>query len=634
MLQEIRDRAQGWIAWAIVFLISIPFALWGIQSYLGLGSEPVAANVNGNEITVRTLDIQFQRFRQQLREQLGAAYRPEMFEDTKLREEVLDRLIKDKLLQQTSDELGLRAGGAMIQATILGMEIFQKDGRFDQETYERALRLQGLSSAEFEERVRQQLIMAQLSQAVQTGSFVTPYELRESQRLLKQTREVSYFVVPASDFKLSDPLSDEEVGAYYEANTAAFATPEKIKVEYILLDAETAGKTVDVDEDLLRGYYENNQDEFGRPEQRQASHILIQVAADANLAVVDEAKAKIEDLAERISNGESFAELAKQNSQDPATAASGGDIGFIARGVMNAPAFDEALFNLEEGAVSDPVRTNFGFHLIKLTGIKGGDVKPFDDARAEVEAAYRKVEGERLYFEMAEQLADLSYEDPDSLEPAASALGLSVEQSDWFTRDQGTGVFAKSKVRSIAFGDDVLQEHNNSELIEIDGTSSMVLRTLDHQEASVQPLDEVKAQITETLQQQKSQQQAKAEAEKRLAEITAGASLSAVAGSYEVTGPMTVDRNNKEIPPGLSSALFSTAKPESGGSSTGSVRLASGDVAVYLLSGVSEGTVDESANQQLIANMRRMLGRDHYNMVLSGLESRADIEILKHEESE
>jgi peptidyl-prolyl cis-trans isomerase D len=633
MLQEIRDKAQGWIAWAIVILISIPFALWGIQSYLGIGSEPVAATVNGSEITVRTLDTQFQRFRQQIREQLGAAYRPELFDDARMREEVLNRLIKDRVLQQTADELGLRAGSTMVQAAILGMDAFQKDGRFDQESYERALRLQGLVPAEFEERVRQELIMGQLSQAVQAGSFITPREINESQRLLKQTREVSYFVIPAGDFKLSDAVSDEEVSAYYEANSNAFVTPEKVKVEYILLDARTAGQTVDVDDEKLRGYYENNQDEFGRPEQRKASHILIQVAADADQAVVDEAKAKVEALAERIANGESFDELAKQNSQDPASAASGGDLGFITRGTM-APSFDEALFSLEEGVVSEPVRTNFGFHLIKVTGIKGGDVKPFEDARAEVEAAYRKVEGERLYFEMADQLADLSYEDPGSLEPAATALGLSVQQSDWFTREQGTGAFAKAKVRTAAFSDDVLQEHNNSELIEIDGTSSVVLRILDHQEASVQPLDEVKAQITETLQQQKAQQQAQAEADKRLAEMAAGASLSAVAGSYQVTGPVTVDRNNREVPPGLSSALFRTEKPAPGGSSSGSAELAGGDFAVYQLSGVTEGSTEDDTNQQLLANMRRMLGKDYYEMALSGLESRADIEILKNTETE
>ncbi|MBT3054845.1 MAG: SurA N-terminal domain-containing protein [Candidatus Thiodiazotropha sp. (ex Codakia orbicularis)] len=633
MLQVIRDKAQGWIAWAIVILISIPFALWGIQSYLGVGSEPIAATVNGAEINERTLDNQYQRFRQQLREQLGAAYRPEMFDDARMRKEVLNRLIRDELVQQTSNRMGLRAGSNMIQASILSMPTFQKDGRYDQQTYERALRLQGLSPAGFEDRVRRALVAEQLSQAVNAGSFVTPKELNESQRLLKQTRELSYFVVPASDFKLFDELSDDEIKAYYEANQSAFISPEKVKVEYILLDAGTAGGTIDVDEERLRGYYENNQDEFGLPEQRQASHILILAAADADQSTVDEAKAKIDALAERVRNGESFEELAKQNSQDPGSAASGGDLGFFGKGIMD-PAFESAVYALQEGGVSEPVRTSFGFHLIKLTGIKDGTVKPFEEARTEIEAAYRKFEGERLYFELAEQLADLSYEDPGSLESAASVLELSIQQSDWITREQGAGVFANLKVRTAAYSDDVLKEHNNSELIEIDGTSSLVLRVLDHQESSVLPLDEVKQQITETLQQQKAEQQAQAEAEKRMAEMAAGAPLSDVAESYAVTGPMTVDRNDRQIPPGLSSALFRTAKPAAGGSSPGTARLAGGDFAVYLLTGVTEGSADDKSNLQQQESLRRMLGRDHYEMVLTDLESRADIEILLNADSE
>ncbi|MEW8507558.1 MAG: SurA N-terminal domain-containing protein [Candidatus Thiodiazotropha sp.] len=634
MLQEIRDRAQGWIAWAIVILISIPFALWGIQSYLGVGSEPVAATVNDFEITERTLDSQFQRFRQQLREQLGAAYRPELFDDAKMRDEVLNRLIRDEVLHQASDRMGLRAGSRMIQSAILAMPMFQKDGRYDQQTYERALRLQGLSTAGFEERVRTSLVAEQLSQAVQVGSFLTRGEISESERLQKQTREISYFVIPAAEFKLSEPPSDDEINAYYQANESAFISPERVKVEYIFLDAETAGSTVTVDDDLLLGYYENNQDEFGLPEQRKASHILIQAASDADQVAVDDAKSRIEALAERLKSGESFAELAKQNSQDPGSATSGGDLGFFTKGIM-APAFETAVFGLEEGAISEPVRTEFGFHLIQLTGIKDGDVKSFDQARAEVEAAYRKTEGERLYFEMAEQLADISYEDPGSLEPAAAALGLATQQSEWFTREQGTGVFANPKVRTAAFSEDVLQEQNNSELIEIDGTSALVLRIQDHQEASVKPLDDVAAQIVETLQQQKAEQQAEAEAERRLTEVAAGKPFSEAAGSYTVSGPLSVKRNDTQIPPGLSSTIFRAEKPSAGGSTQGSARLAAGDYAVYLLTAVTEGSAEAGANnQQQLESMRRILGRDHYEMVLSDLESRADVEILLSSDSE
>lgn len=634
MLQEIRDKAQGWIAWAIVILISIPFALWGIQSYLGIGSEPVAANVNGVEITERGLESRFQRFRQQLRDQLGAAYRPELFDDVRMRKEVLNRMVGEEVLQQASHEMGLRAGNSMIQATILGMSMFHKDGRFDQQTYERALQLQGLSPAAFEDRVRRALVSEQLAQAIDNGVFVTNREVTESNRLQKQTRELSYFTIPAADFMVEDAVTESDIETYYKNNETVFIAPEKVKLEYILLDAAAIGETVTVSDELLRGFYDDNQDLYGLPEQRKASHILIQVAADAEQVKVDEALAKIDELAKKIDQQESFAELAKVHSQDPGSAAEGGDLGFFGKGIMDQ-AFEDAVFRLEEGAVSEPVRSSFGFHLIKLTGIKSGSVKPFEMAKAEVEKAYRLAEGEKLYFEMAEELANVSYDDPTSLEPAASELNLSIEQSDWMTRNQTEGVIAKPKVLGAAFSDDVLRERNNSELIELDSTSSVVVRILDHQEASVRPLDEVHDQISERLAKQKAEEQAGAEAEKRLAEINGDNPLLQAAGSYAVTGPVIVDRNSRELPPALSSELFRTVKPQPGEVMPGSVKLATGDFAVFVLSKVTEGeSAEAEASKQQADQIRRLYGRNYYERVMDDLEARADIEILLKQSSE
>jgi peptidyl-prolyl cis-trans isomerase D len=634
MLQEIRDKAQGWIAWAIVILISIPFALWGIQSYLGIGSEPVAATVNGVEITERNLESRFQRFRQQLRDQLGTAYRPELFDDVRMRREVLNRMVNDEVLQQASHEMGLRANNSMVQAAILSMSIFQKEGRFDQQTYERALQMQGLSQAGFEERIRKALVAEQLTQAVESATFITARELSESDRLQKQTREIIYFTIPAADYMAESAVTDSDVETYYKSNESSFISPEKIKLEYILLDAAAIGETVEVDDQLLRGYYDDNQDLYGLPEQRQASHILIQVAADADQATVDAAKQKIDELAEKLAAGESFAELAKQHSQDPGSAASGGDLGMFGKGVMD-PAFEAAVFSLEEGAVSEPVRSNFGFHLIKLSGIKAGSVKPFDEAKAEVEKGFRLAEGEKRYFEMAEELANLSYDDPTSLEPSASALGLTVQESEWMNRDQQTGPLAKPKVLGAAFSDDVLQERNNSELIELDSTSSVVVRVLDHQEASVEPLEDVRSRIVELLTKQKAEQQAGAEAEKRVAEITSAESLTQVAGNYPVTGPITVTRNSRELPPALSTELFRTAKPQPGESSSGRVKLAQGDFAVFVVSQVTEGeSVEGEGKDQQLQNMQRLYGRSFYDRVLEDLESRADVQILLKQDSE
>ncbi len=633
MLQNIRDKAQGWIAYGIVILISVPFALWGIQEYMGIGSEPLAAKVNGTEITQRALDNQYQSFRQQLRAQLGSAYRPELFEDSGMRREVLNRMIRDRVVEQSAYEMGLRVSDLEVQSVLLGMDAFQKDGRFDQQTFERSARLQGLTPAGYMERVRKLLLTQQLTQAVSAGTFVTEFEKREAVRLMMQQREFSYLVVPAADYLVDTPIDNGEIEAYYDAHQSEFLVPERVKLSYIQLDAESAGSTLEVGDEQLRTYYQEHQDKFGLPEQRQASHILILAPGDADESAVAEAKGKLENIRARAEQGEDFAQLAKEFSQDPGSAENGGDLGYFGRGVMD-PAFEQAVFAMQPGEISEPVRSSFGFHLIMLQDIKTGSVKPFDMARPEVEQAYRKAEGESLYFELAEQLADISYEDPTTLGPAAEALGLEIKQSGWVSRDSAEGVLAAPKVISAAFSEDVLVERNNSELIEIDQESSLVLRVDEHEVATTQPLAEVEEQIAQTLRRQNAEAQAQAEADKLLQEIGKGATLPQVAGSLALAGPLTLGRNDRSVPPELMGAVFSSAKPVEGSATTGTVRLANGDVALFALQAVKEGGEQAQLADMLSQGLSQELERNLYNELVADLKSQADIQILMQEKEE
>ena len=265
---------------------------------------------------------------------------------------------------------------------------------------------------------------------------------------------------------------------------------------------------------------------------------------------------------------------------------------------------------------------------IQVTGIKQAQVKPYEAAKSEVEQAYRKAEGEKRYYEMAEKLADLSYQDPNSLEPAAEALGLKVEQSDWITRDNSAAPLASPKIRNAAFSEDVLQAHHNSELIEVDNETSVVVRVTEHEEQMARPLEEVKAQITETLRQQNAEEQAKAEAEKRLQAMKSGSPLLQVAADRAVTGPLVVGRNDRQLPLELGGALFRSEKPAEGGSVPGMVKLANGDVALYELTAVMQGETDEKSAKMQSASLRRQLQRGLYDEVVADLKSQADIEIL------
>lgn len=631
MLQNIRDKAQGWIAWAIVILISIPFALWGIQSYLGTGSEPVVATVDGKEITERDLDRRFQQFRQDLRNRLGSAYRPEMFDDARLREEVLNQMIREDLVLQTSHDMGLRVGDPLVSQTILGIDAFKKNGRFDQQVFERSVRMQGLSPAGFEERVRQMLLSDQLSQAVRVGSFVTERELEEYARLFDQTRNVEYFIIPSADFISDEAISDAEAQAFYEEHQSEFRTPEQVKLAYILLNADTVGDSVEVDEGVLQEFYENNLERYGRPEERQASHILIKLDEDADQAAVTEALIKINDLKMRISQGEDFAELAKANSEDPSTAEQGGDLGYFGKGIMD-PAFETAVFSLEEGKLSEPVRTPFGFHLIKLTGIKPASVKPFEEVRAEVDQTYRRAEGEKLYFEQAEKLADLSYEDPNSLEPAANALQLKIVESDWIDRNSAQGLLRNPKVLSAAFSEDVLRERHNSELLELDQLQSMVLRVVDHKEASFEPLAEAKERVISMIRQDRAAKKTREEAEQRLARVKEGAALAHVAGKYEVVAKDDVKRSAGSMPLPLQRKIFQTPKPEAGQAVSGLVELTKGNLGLFSLYEVHDGSLgnlDETQKQQLRERLRQGITREQYDGLIADIQARADISIQR-----
>ena len=633
MLQTIRERAQGWIAWVIVILISIPFALWGIQSYLGVGSEPVVATVNGAEITERELDYRYQNVRTRLREQLGASYRPELFDDKRMRAQVLDGMVRDRVLLQTSDELGLRASDQEIRTAILTNPAFQKDGVFDNATYARMLELQGMSPPQYEDSLRQRIVGTQLSRAIVATEILLDSELEENVRLDRQKRRVSYVRVPKSAFASDEPISEDDIAAYYESNQSEFQIPERIKVQYLLLESESIAPAEAPSEEQLRQRYEEEMDRFVQAERRQVRHILIGLEAGADEATEEAAKANIAGVRERISAGEEFAALAQELSQDPGSSGQGGDLGLIEQGLMD-PAFDKAAFGLEAGQLSEPVRSQFGYHLIEVTVIEPGATKPFEEVKDQlvVELENRGVEGQ--FFDWAERLANLSYEVPDSLDPAAEALGLELRTSDWIDRSGGEGLLAHPKVTAAAFSDEVLKEGNNSDLIEPERNQmrAIVLRVLEHEEAAAKPIDEVRGEIVATLSDQRASEAAAAKAVAMVDSLTAGEELTGGLEDYEVAELGLIARDTVpgavDVPPEISRLAFTLAHPAQGKATYGSLSLSSGDGAMVILSEVVDGSLDgmdEAARDQTRKSQTDRLGRGYYEDLLADLETRADI---------
>lgn len=631
MLQTIRERAQGWIAWVIVIFISIPFALWGIQSYLGVGAEPVIATVNGTELTERELDDRYRESKARLRERLGAAYRPELFDDNMLRDQVLEQMIWDRLLMQTAEDLGLRASDRELRGFILSDPAFRKDGHFDNATYEHMLELQGMVPHQFEDELRRQIVSTQLLRAIVATELLPDRELEAAVRLDRQQRRVSFIRVPKSAFLSEEPVSDEEVTAYYEANRSRFQIPERIRVRYLVLDAGSIAPPEVPGEQELREHYEAEaeKDRFTRPERRRVRHILIALDPGADEAAEDAVKANIAEIRERITSGEDFAALAKELSQDPGSATRGGNLGFIEQGLLD-PALDQAAFALDTGRLSEVVRSRFGYHLIEVTEIDPGKTRSFEAVKSELIADLEQRGNEGLFFESAERLANLSYESPDSLEPAVEALGIELQTSDWIDRSGGEGPLAHPKALAAAFSDEVLLEGNNSDLIEFDHDQlqAVVLRVLEHEEATAKPLDTVRDEITTILRDQRAADAATNKATELAAALTAGEVLSEITGDHQVENFGLVARDAEQVPAQILDFAFILSRPSRGNESYGSLSLNNGDGAVVILAEVIDGSLDdldEATRDRMREDLTRDIGRAYYEDLLTDLESRADI---------
>ena len=383
-------------------------------------------------------------------------------------------------------------------------------------------------------------------------------------------------------------------------------------------------------EEDLRRLYESDQARFVQPERREVRHLLLKVDSEADEAAAQAVLDEIQAIRARIRAGEPFEELAKTLSQDPGSAANGGSLGIIESGIM-VPAFDQASFALPVGELSEPVRTPFGYHLIEVVRILPSEAKPFEDVREQLRTELAKQQAEKLFYDLAERLANISYESRDSLDPAAEELGLTIQRSDWIGREGGEGVLAHPKVLAAAFSLDVLVERNNSDLIEPerDQLQAVVLRVTEHREASVRPLDEVREEVVTAIRDEQARSAAKAAAETLLDQLREGADWSAVGEDLKPESPGLVDRQTADVPAGVLDAAFKLPVPAEGAVSVGTAILDDGDAVVVRLTKVEDGRVEAdeaggfSAESFIIS---QIMGRQAYSNMLDDMKSRAKIE--------
>ncbi|WPL15668.1 Peptidyl-prolyl cis-trans isomerase D [Thiorhodovibrio winogradskyi] len=631
MLLEIRERAQGWVAWAIVILISIPFALWGIQSYLGVGAEPAVASVNGTDIFERQLTQNLQRTRIDMRERLGEAYDPALFEGAGLRERVLEQMIQAQVVLDASRALGLRVADVVLRSAIAQEPAFQKDGRFDKATYAQVLQYQGLTPAAFEEGLRLQLLETQLERAVQNTAFAPQSEVDHSIRLIRQQRELHYIQLPRVDFAPEQAPDDQELRAFYDDNPGRFKSREEVRLSYILLSTDHLGAEQPVSQADVRALYEERIGTLKTPERRALRHILIAVPTTADDASIEAARTHITALRERLLAGEAFASVAGEESDDPVSAEAGGDLGEIERGTLD-PVLEQAAFSLSPGEVSEPVRSRFGYHLLEVTAVEPSVVPPFEAVADELRKELRSRSAEGAFYDYAERLATLTYEVPDSLLPAAEELGLEIQTSDWIDRDGGSGHLASPKVVNAAFSAEVLEMGNNSELIEPDPQrmEALVLRVEEHRPEALRPFDEVREEIVELLSSRKAAASAREAAERLAARVKQGETLSAVAGdAYKLEDPGMIERQSGKLPAAVVREAFVLPRPAAGRFSVGTTSDGEGDAFVIVVSEVRDGDMDDLEPGTRAAEARvlaQSLGRSDFSHLVAGLEAGAKIE--------
>ena len=537
MFESIRKHSK--IAMLVMFLLIIPsFVLVGIDSKYFSGSSPVVARVDGQDITQAEWDnahrIESDRLRAQQPGIDGA-----LLDSPQARYGTLERMVRDRVLQAAANKFHLQPSNARLASALQQIPeiaaLHRPDGSLDAEAYRKLVATQGLTPEGFESRMRYDLAVNQVLGAVVNSSFATPAQADVTLAPLFQQREIRVAYFKPKDFAAKVQVSDADLETYYKANADQFKEPERADVEYVVLDLDAARAGITLNEDDLKTYYKENLAQFSGKEERRASHILIAAAKDAPTAQRAAAKARADELLAQVRKApETFAEVAKKNSQDQGSAGQGGDLGFFGRGAMVKP-FEEAAFGLAKNDISDVVESDFGYHIIKLVDIKTPRVPSFEEKRADIENLLRQQQSQRKFAEMAETFTNMVYEQSDSLAPVVEKFKLKLQTATGITREpsaQDKGVLANAKLRAALFSADSVEHKRNTEAIEIGPNQLVSAHITRYAAARTLSFDEARDKVRALFIAKRSTELARTEGEAKRADwaknpTSAGSALSA-----------------------------------------------------------------------------------------------------------
>lgn len=506
---------RNWMMLFILVLILPSFVFFGIQGYNNyVDKDGALATVDGAPITQQEYDVALRDRVERLRQGLGPNFDPKLLETPEARAAVLDQLVLDRALASEATKSNVVITVDRLREFIANIPAFQQDGKFSYDRYKAFLTSRGQSEAAFEQSLRNDLRKQTFVQAV-VESAITPKQVIERiERILLEQREIRELRFPAEQFASKASVTDAQIAEYYQANRTQFEIPEGVRVEYVVLSPETISGSATITEEAAKKYYDENKARYGTEEQRRASHILITLEGSDKAA----ARKKAEEILAKVKAAPNdFAKLARENSKDPGSAAQGGDLGFFGRGMMVKP-FEETVYRLNNGEISDIVETDFGFHIIRVTEIKPAQAKPLADVRVDIERELKSQQAQKNFTEAADQFTNLVYEQADSLQPAAQKLNLKVLSADNLTR-RGLPPHLGPRIVEAIFAEDSLKNRRNTQAIEVAPSTLVSARVLDYRPASVQPLEKVTPEIRQLLERREAVRLAREAGEQRLAAL-------------------------------------------------------------------------------------------------------------------
>ncbi len=625
MLLAIRDRVQGVVVYVICAIIILPLALFGITEYIGIGSEPAAITINKSEISTRQFENAMQTNRQRLAQRFGGQIPPAFDDNDLIRQQTVRQFVNRELLEQYAAKNKYGSSADEVYRNIASTPEFQVDGEFSTEAYTNVLASQGYSKEQYEESVAKNIALGQIQVGISTSALVTDQDVNEYVRLRNQKRDFEYFTLSADEYAKKASVSDEDIQAYYEDNKENLLTDRQVSLQYIELKASDLEKDIAVDDATLQGLYDN--DEIpgiaDKPETRAASHILVSVEETDTPEIVAEKQAKIESIKVRAET-ESFADLAKELSDDAGSAPSGGKLGDVAKGMMVKP-FEDALFSMAAGSVSDVVKSQFGFHIIKLDKIDAAQKPTFAAVKGKIRKAYLEQEAEKVFYEKADLLGNLTFEQSDNLDAAAEELGLTIKTTPLFAANKASGFAANPAIQNIAFSNDIVEEGNNSSVIEVAPSHATVVRLADYQPSRIKTLAEASNEVEAILVSDAAQKLMQADADLIAA---SSESLNALATSYgsEFKTAESAGRGNNEQT--IDSDLLAESFLIGELNKTAVVDLDSGDKALVKVLSIDDGiaaSLTPEEKDEIEAELLSAYGRNDTLTVRESFEAASNI---------